>query len=175
MDGIATGTPTKNVRMIKKEKEIKVEVPNLVSLGTGASYVLTGNSGKTKCGGVDVPILHSDNHYGDAKLLADLVEIVKLLEFIKSFNVFQGLRIRINDMSLKDGGLFDICSHWVTPHKGHRVGVNADISFLGATDSGGIVAFTQTEKNILHLVISLVTRDVLREEKNNHFHTKPGR
>jgi len=78
-------------------------------------------------------------------------------------------------MSLENGGLFDIKNNWRPPHKSHRKGINGDIEFYGMTDDGQCSKrFTETQRNILHVIIALVTRDVLLTE-DGHFHTKQGR
>lgn len=41
------------------------------------------------------------------------------------------IRLRINDMSLKFGGRFDIGNNWRGSHKEHRKGINADIGIKG--------------------------------------------
>jgi len=82
------------------------------------------------------------------------------------------------------GGLFDIGGDWrpnptdcatkgnKKGHCSHRNGINADISFDGVNDRGERVVFTQTEKNVLNVIIALVTRDIFLHD--NHFHTKRG-
>ncbi|MDZ4338638.1 MAG: hypothetical protein U1B94_00315 [candidate division NC10 bacterium] len=42
-----------------------------------------------------------------------------------------GILLRVNDMSLPPGGLFDIDNNWRTNHKTHRVGRHVDIGFSG--------------------------------------------
>lgn len=42
-------------------------------------------------------------------------------------------------MSLEYGGLFDFENNWATPHRSHRIGINADIGFSGIDNSGSCV------------------------------------
>jgi hypothetical protein len=52
--------------------------------------------------------------------------------------LYQGIKLRINDMSLPWGGLFDIGNNWsnVPGHNTHRIGRNADIGFNGIDGNG---------------------------------------
>ncbi len=46
---------------------------------------------------------------------------------------YPNLRLRITDMSLPRGGLFDINENWVTPHCRHRTGTSVDVSKYALT------------------------------------------
>lgn len=113
---------------------ITVAVPDLVLLSTSSFY--------TKVGGTDFhlgpPTGSTDtNHYGTV----DFNTIISSVS--EQFNAkFPARTIRINDMSLPDGGLFDIgptgscfidfptnaipCHFWARPHSYHRLGTSCD-------------------------------------------------
>ena len=134
MDDIATGTPIKNGRMIKKERTIRVEVPGLEPLPFSSNYIPTGEK----------PGVHpvGSNHFAlngvNNKILKLTSEYLKLAK----------AKLRINDMSLVMGGVFDICAKWVhraicddAPvggHGQHRTGNSVDIS-KSAVDQAGIL------------------------------------
>jgi hypothetical protein len=54
-------------------------------------------------------------------------------------------RLRLTDMSLPMGGLFDIHADWGTPHRDHRVGTAIDVSSLAADPSGARVPVDELE------------------------------
>ena len=64
-----------------------------------------------------------NNHYGTTLLVDALKNIAADYQ-----KYYPGTRIRINDMSLKNGGKFDIGGEWKGSHSQHRIGKNADIS-----------------------------------------------
>ncbi len=112
--------------------ELTVKVPELTELGASSYYELVGTPDNHK--GTNDPCrdasslrsLHFQNHYGTVKLLQAIQNIAAAYA-----QFHPGIRLRINDMSLEYGGLFDINNNWQTPHRGHRIGENADIAFIG--------------------------------------------
>ena len=101
-----TGTPFSNVITIG------VEIPGLVSLPAG-SWLPYG----------DIPGQHTDNHYGTL----DMNAVVSLVAEAYAAN-FPSHKLCFNDMSLIQGGLFDVVAPWQTPHASHRFGLDLDIS-----------------------------------------------
>lgn len=93
---------------------IMVMVPGLQELPSDSTYKLTGTETNKK---------HLDNHYGTWYVNWNLRRIaIDYLDKTKT-------KIRINDMSLKWGGVFDIDGNWVEDeHRTHRKGLSADIS-----------------------------------------------
>jgi hypothetical protein len=68
---------------------------------------------------------HPEGNFGTPAAihgLASLAVYYKLAAFVT---------LSINDMSLPQGGLFDVDADWAAPHSRHRVGINADINQLG--------------------------------------------
>ncbi len=118
---------------------LMTRVPGLDSLGPGTHYVLVGaphnHSGTNDPCRPDPPTSqHYRNHYGTSRLRLAVQQIANAYDSLHS-----GIRLRINDMSLVYGGLFD-ASHnepppknrpWLPPHSDHRIGVNADIGYKG--------------------------------------------
>lgn len=99
----------------------RVEIPGLVPLPPGSWTPYGAVSGQ-----------HADNHYGTpsmngvALLLADAYALA-----------FPGEKLRFNDMSLVQGGLFDVYGDnlariWKTPHGSHRFGEDMDIGLVPA-------------------------------------------
>ena len=91
---------------------------------------LTGNTGHTaykKC--PNTQIEHRRNHYGSALLVEELQ--LAILDFFDWTATEEGgeepLKLGVNDMSLEQGGLFDICADWLPGHKYHRSGASVDI------------------------------------------------
>jgi len=129
----------------------RVEIPGLVPLPPG-NYTPTGAvSGQ-----------HTDNHYGTpnmncvALLLADAYALA-----------FPGEKLRFNDMSLVQGGLFDVyggspSTTWAKPHVSHRFGRDLDIGLVPAqrrfrlyTLIDGIRLLTPEGRNSNHLHVRL--------------------
>lgn len=67
--------------------------------------------------------LHSEFTYGQQTLIDAIASIASEYKVITS-----SLIISINDMSLSNGGLFDVGGTWATPHVSHRTGVDVDVN-----------------------------------------------
>lgn len=103
---------------VQHDEHIDVGSSGLLPLGAGANYVLVGGTGA-----------HPDNHYGVPALNQALVKLADDYAV-----AYPGSKLIYNDMSLKQGGLFDCMDRcggvsWHSPHKGHRAGRDADISY----------------------------------------------
>lgn len=115
------------------EAKVRVEVPGLVELPEDpAKYVRVGTPNNHA--GTNDPCTpqaqaptsrHFESFYGLPKLKEAVEQIAA--------TILQqtGILLRVNDMSLPLGGLFDIDNNWRTDHKTHRVGRHADIGFSG--------------------------------------------
>lgn len=91
---------------------VQVGIAGLEPLPPGASYVFTGAVGGR----------HGDNHFGTPAALA------AFRQFADSLYQWIGEPLGINDVSLAQGGLFDVGDQpWVLPHGYHRRGTHADI------------------------------------------------
>jgi hypothetical protein len=92
---------------------VQVGISGLEPLPPGPHYVFTGA----------VTGRHTDNHYGTPAALA------AFREFADSLSEWIGEPLGINDISLEQGGLFDVGgTQWEIPHGYHRRGTHADIS-----------------------------------------------
>ena len=109
--------------LLKDSIIITERVPKLKLLSEHDDYLLVGGTQDHH----GPPSFESDNnHYGTPVLVNALKKIAANYQ-----KYFPGTRIRINDMSLKNGGKFDINGKWNGSHSQHRIGKNADISALG--------------------------------------------
>lgn len=85
-----------------------------VELGPGVHYTLVGDTPQ-----------HPQNHNGTLNVNSRMGDIAQ------QFYQQTSIRIRINDMSLNWGGLFDIGRpygvFWQSPHNEHRWGLNVDV------------------------------------------------
>jgi hypothetical protein len=128
------------------ETMVQVKVPGFFELGAGDGYVLIGQTNT-----------HPTNHYGTENTLSSLLDIADAyLEKEKG-------TLRINDISLEWGGLFDIKANWSSPHKSHRVGKNVDVDDV--TGEGKKVKSTSLKKVAEKLGIKVTILD-----EGNHFH-----
>lgn len=79
-----------------------------------------------------------------------------------------GFALRVNDMSLAWGGLFEIGNDWQPPHGAHREGENADIEYYAGPNES-CVQLTVTERMDLLLLILRETGRIVVIE-GDHFH-----
>ncbi|HET7187907.1 MAG TPA: hypothetical protein VFI52_07120, partial [Gemmatimonadaceae bacterium] len=99
---------------------VSVMVPGLVAMPPGASYVFTGA----------IANRHTANHFGTPQALQ------AFREFADSVSAWIDEPLGINDISLADGGLFDVGrTSWDIPHGYHRRGTHADIRTKYATNT----------------------------------------
>jgi murein endopeptidase len=56
-----------------------------------------------------------------------------------------GIRLGINDMSLPQGGVFDIAGAWSEPHCSHKHGLDADIEQARFNAADQVVATVKCE------------------------------
>lgn len=145
----------------------RVEVPGLVELPEApARYVRIGTPDNHA--GTNDPCIpetrpptsrHFEAFFGQPALL-------KAIEEIAATMLQQtGILLRVNDMSLPLGGLFDIDNNWRTPHFTHRVGRHVDLGFSGLRNTG----CTAYNLNRLKEVVLEVTR-IVPEIEGDHFH-----
>jgi len=105
---------------------LQIRVPNLIAFEGIGDYELTGQT--------DV---HSSNHF-----IANQAALDALLEASADFSIADwnetGM-MRINDLSLEYGGIFDISGQWEGPHDSHRTGRNVDIENIASVDSTVVI------------------------------------
>jgi hypothetical protein len=152
---------------IKDTVHIIVKVPELVELesntsiyelvGTPDNYSLTNDP----CRATPPKSKHYFNHFGTQNLIASLINISS--EYNKKY---LSIRLRVNDMSLKYGGLFDWINNWESPHKLHRLGKNADVGFTGIDSNNRCVSLS---KRFLYKLIQDITQ-IIPLEESDHFH-----
>ena len=99
------------------EVTIEIKVPGLQPLPPGVSYRLVGRYGEP-----GVESLHVQNHY------AAPVTLSRMPTISDQYFIRTGYMLRINDISLPWGGIFDIFNTWDPDHDWHRVGKSVDIS-----------------------------------------------
>ncbi len=99
---------------------IGVRIGGLEQLSAGANYTLVGSFGQP-----DVKSQHVQNHYGTPTLVQCIIGLAN--DYAKKF---PGEKLAINDMSLEEGGLFDIHNDWQPPHCSHRLGTDVDIGLV---------------------------------------------
>ena len=71
---------------------------------------------------------HPDNHWGTVTSLNNTQLVA--LDYFAGF----GATLGVNDLSLRQGGLFDIASSWQTPHLSHRKGTSVDFDGTACLD-----------------------------------------
>ncbi len=128
------------------ETIIHVRVPGFFELGAGDGYALIGQT-----------TTHPANHYGTENAL------YSLLDLADAFSETGKGTLRINDISLIWGGLFDIKANWSSPHKSHRIGKNVDVDDV--TAEGKKVRSTSLKKVAEKLGIKVTILD-----EGNHLH-----
>jgi len=83
-----------------------------------------------------------------------------------------GIRLRINDISIEWGGLFDTMNDWIlhpdTTHGEHRVGRSADVGTSGLNRVGTCVNINRA---LLLGFINRFTTDVVFPH-NDHYHAR---
>ncbi|MBI4824151.1 MAG: hypothetical protein HY805_07995 [Nitrospirae bacterium] len=154
------------------EKEIKkyidVKVKGLHPMPGGMYYVLVGSpKSNDPCRFVPPTSQHNENHYGTWNLIYAVKQIARKYA---SQSTTPYINLRVNDMSLPGGGAFDVYNHWLADttapqckqkghgHCTHRLGINADIGFVGwefmSLDNNRCVGL---DKKVLFKIIRDVT------------------
>jgi hypothetical protein len=165
-------------KLFKDSVTIIERITNLNILSTGNNYVLVGGTCNHHGPRDDNDYQNcrnpNNNHYGTARLINAVQAIAD------SFHTsYHNLRLRINDMSLSNGGGFDISGHWDTDvivdcnHRGHcthRIGTNADISFYASNTQDQRVTLTNAQQRKLILIITGIYGTPNIETTRAHFH-----
>lgn len=99
---------------------IGVRIDGLEQLSAGDNYTLIGSFGEP-----GVTSKHVQNHYGTSTLVKRIIGLAN--DYAKKFT---DQKLAINDMSLVEGGLFDIGNNWQAPHASHRLGTDVDIALV---------------------------------------------
>jgi hypothetical protein len=149
---------------VSDTKTIKIGIRGLQPI-SGTNISLTGSFNQPRCNGIDlVESMHVQNHWGQSTLGLSINRIAN--DFFDTYHE----PIRLNDVSLPRGGLFDIGNNWVTRpgHVSHRLGFNADIEWnVGA---GSLCRpLTLSEREVLKRTILGVTGK-LPVVEGDHYH-----
>ncbi|MEK6542979.1 MAG: Ig-like domain-containing protein [Elusimicrobiota bacterium] len=140
----------------QQSQDLIVSVPGLALLADSTFY--------TKVGGtvfhLGPPLSIQDhNHYG----LQGFNQVIIDLSFHYASR-FPGHQLRINDMSLPNGGLFDMNGDWQRPHKFHRLGISCDINTLTGLNQ----QVNTLEETFLFSLISRL--NLLAHREASHWH-----
>jgi hypothetical protein len=122
---------------------LNILVPDLEYLGTSPYYELVGapqfnNTTNDPCRTeASLRSQHAFGHYGTQDLNQQLQLMARLF-----YHSTDSTKLRYNDVSLTNGGVFDINNDWVPDHNSHRKGIQADIGIdtinkLGECVEGG--------------------------------------
>ncbi len=143
---------------------VKIKVPGLALLPQGTKYVKVGGT-CTHHGPSDNSTIPDscrspdNNHWGTNRIIQAIQKIGVAYD-----SIHRGVRLRINDMSLPSGGLFDVSGNWQTDHKEHREGVNADIGYTGLDSLNQYVQVDTTD-----------IQSIIRKKTNQKpVHHRPG-
>lgn len=94
--------------------EFTVKIPDLVALLPSPTYDLIGATAT-----------HQSNHWGTQSFTAKLRQVANA--YFLQYGSSATPKLAINDISLQDGGLFDVRGDWRPPHREHRNGTVADL------------------------------------------------
>ena len=154
-----------------------VQIPDtLIELPPSSFYIRCGLT--TGCL-TDSPALdpsHPQEQFGEPELVNDIIGLAAMYRSVYASGPSAQM-LRISDMSLPYGGLFDTSYSsrtvpFVPPHQSHRLGVSVDISRYALLDSGGRV---NTKQSVLDAFITLLGLSRLSEYTNQECpDLKPG-
>lgn len=91
-----------------------VKETGLTKLEIGATYDLVGSDAR-----------HASNHWAAGSMKSKLQAVANAYYLL--YGLLPNSKLAINDISLVNGGLFDISGTWRVPHREHRVGLTADL------------------------------------------------
>lgn len=136
---------------------IAVRIPDLVELPGGVDYQLTGSFGSP-----GVTSRHVGNHFGTQSFVSKLQ--VLATQYFIAYMSQSNQRLQFNDMSLIEGGLFDVGNGWSPAPDGHfehRIGISVDV---------GLVPLARRNSFTTMLTLSGITGVVNVE--GNHWHVR---
>jgi hypothetical protein len=150
------------------EDTMKVRVPNLEYLGTSDFFELVGapqfnNTTNDPCRSeASLTSLHNLGHYGVPEYNFAIRDLAQSF-FIGN----DSTKLRINDISLSNGGIFDINNNWKAPHNSHRVGTQFDLGIDTINKSGE--CFEKTNPHQIEDEIRNTTLEITLTY-NTHYH-----
>lgn len=152
--------------------QIAVQVPGLQRLPHSPFIEEIGFSAISEVLIKSPPHDHPDNHWGQPNLNSRIINLASQFYHVRN------KKIRVNDMSLPQGGLLDFKNTWAPPHDTHRDGKHVDIQLRGAMDAEDQKAFRTIAESVFgarhvcidgggshwHLVIEKECRDTTLKE-----------
>lgn len=161
-------------------KRVTVRVPGLVLLPDNNLYEKIGGTPNHHGPRLDVSnepyLTPDDNHWVDENVVIPLVNLALLY----SIQYPDAPVIRYNDISLPNGGLFDINGNWTSPHSLHQIGQNVDIRTSPPRSDGIPLALKRRIEEILVDLYPYTTveehgskyisRETGNEVDSRHFH-----
>lgn len=161
----------------KDSAEIVIAVSELEDFSTLETnkWRLTGNAGTTtygKCSGE--PILHPQNHYIKTIMYIKLkIALEQFFHWTKTDEAIgKYFTPGINDMSLPNGGIFDICSDWEPGHASHRNGIDVDIDsyLLELNNNTSLNMRSQKNQFLLDKLVEIMEQNSLYWKPSEGFH-----
>jgi len=151
---------------VSAKDTVIVAVPGLVLLPNSTEYVKVGgtsnHNGPPRAG-------DDNNHYAMEAFRDSLVSLAQAWQELADQDSIDTDQtpLTINDISLPNGGLFDISGRWRISHEYHRVGRDADIrTTRELPDDGGrvgVLLTQQTTRNVNDVRNLLFERLCLRK------------
>lgn len=143
--------------------------PNFLLIGTPNDH--SGEGGNDPCRSNIPTSQHFLTHFGSSELRGALNNIGSDFE-----QIYPGYRLRLNDMSLENGGLLDIYNNWSSGHAEHRIGKQADLDPTVLNDIGECVN-NQVIINNMDRIVRRRTNGLLLTHDNddgtvNHYHLR---
>ncbi len=140
---------------------LTTKVPGLTELAAGAHYVLVGAPNSSDpCRPTPTGSQHYRNHFGTTTLINAVQAIANAYD-----TLHPGILLRVNDMSLKFGGGFDVGNNWENDifdqypadpkrcndvgHCTHRTGVTADLGHHGLDQANSCVSINLNDLKAL--------------------------
>jgi hypothetical protein len=151
----ASGTLTNGGAISASATAIVVKVSGLASFASSPTdYRLVGSKPA-----------HSENHFGTPFMNTALISIAK--EYAAEF---PGYIVSYNDMSLVEGGVFDLNGNWTPPHCGHSsMGGGTNNVDLDLVDSSGTALIPRASWARLEQII-IQNGGLVCVRHSNHWH-----
>jgi hypothetical protein len=115
----------------KNEATIQVNVPGLAPLAGGSNLITWTSTEK----------YHklADSNYGTSSTISTIFHAVN--QYVQDYFLlpFYGANLAVVDMSLPQGGLFDVNGNWSPSHTWHRLGKSVDFSKYYRDRNGRVV------------------------------------
>lgn len=155
-----------NDRTVKFESTVDVKIKGLIELPPAPElYIRCAKTGGCVSDSPDGDSNHDSPFYGNPRLVNAIIGLAAMYRSLFPSSEPNGNVLRITDMGLKFGGLFDLRADWKQPHKGHQDGSNADISRSFLRDSDKATEFL--DQKILDTLVMRLGIDRLTEDSTS--------